>query len=302
MSEDRRKPDATLPEDIQFFRRYDVRLYNHTLAAEFDYGFLSPSKMVLHVHNHAAVELIAVSNGIHVIEAMETTYSCEEGSVLLIPQGVYHTNRPIASPAERFCFRIQLKGEGPHGRLEPFAELLADMQTPQKLHLPDLLPILVKIRDEMLCEAPASEEMIPALLKEIYILLLRYTIRQKVSNSSQQFFMEKHSSLEQERIKKIERFFSRRYTSPVTLKDLAEELYISPSQTNRILLANYGQSFRDKLRDTRLHQAKLLLERTERSISVIAGEVGYASVAGFFAAFRKTFGITPTEYRRKSNL
>ncbi len=302
MSEDRRKPDAPSLENAQFFRRYDVRLYNHVLVSEFDYGFLSPSKMVLHVHNHAAVELIAVSKGIHVVEAMETTYSCEEGSVLLIPQGVYHTNRPIASPAERFCFRFQLKGDISRGMLEPFAELLATMQAPQKFLLPELLPILVKIRDEMLCEAPAADEMIPALQKEIYILLLRYAIRQKVSNPSQQLFTEKHSSLEQERIKKIERFFSRRYTSPVTLKDLAEELYISPSQTNRILLANYGQSFRDKLRDTRLHQAKLLLESTERSISVIAGEVGYASAAGFFAAFRRTFGITPTEYRRKSNL
>ena len=51
-----------------------------------------------------------------------------------------------------------------------------------------------------------------------------------------------------------------------------------------------------------MYQSKLLLESTDRPISVIAAEVGYASAAGFFTAFRKTFGITPTEYRRKSNM
>ena len=69
---------------------------------------------------------------------------------------------------------------------------------------------------------------------------------------------------------------------------------------NRILIEKYGQTFREKLRDARLHQARLLLESTELSVSVIAGEVGYSSAAGFFSAFHKAFGVTPMEYRMKA--
>ena len=281
MSEDRRNPETPSPENPQFFSRYDVRLYGNVLVTEFDYGFLSPSRMVFHAHNHAAVELIAVSRGVNVIDTMGSVYSCGEGTVLLIPHGLYHSNRRTEPPSERFCFRFYPNGGSLTGEMKALGDFLKEMTWPEQFRIPELLPIFEKIRSEMLGDAPAAEEMIQSLLRECYIHLLRYVIRRK-GTEEVPAFPHRRATLQAERLKKIERFFSKRYAAPVTLKDLADDLYISPTQTNRILSAKYGQSFRQKLRDTRLHQARLLLESTDHSINEIAEEVGYASAAGFF--------------------
>lgn len=298
MSEDLRKSDVMSAENSQFFRRYDVRLGNDTIVTEFDYGFLSPARKVYHAHNHAAFELIAVSKGISIIDIMGKTYTCTEGTILLIPRGVYHSNRQTENTSERFCFRFYPKKGLMCGEFYLLGKFLAEMNEPEQFEIPELFEILAAIRREMMGNAPAKEEMIYSLLREIYIHVLRHAIRRTGTQTIQTLeHTYSQTSLAAERLKMIERFFSQRYADPVVLKDLADILYISPTQVNRILTEKYGQTFREKLRDTRLHQARLLLGSTNHSISHIAGEVGYTSVAGFFAAFRKAFGVTPAEYR-----
>lgn len=293
--------DTPSPDNPQFFRRYDVRLENNTIVTEFDYGFLSPARKVYHAHNHAAFELIAVSKGVNIIDILGKPYVCKAGTIFLIPCGIYHSNRPTEVPSERYCFRFYPQKGLMGGRFHFLGKYLAEMEEPELFEIPEMLSILAAIRKEMMENAPAAEEMIHSLLREVYIYLLRHIIRrsgvQIPQNSAPSY---PRVSLTAERMKIIERFFSQRYAEPVTLKDLADALFISPTQVNRILIEKYGQTFREKLRDARLHQARLLLESTELSVSVIAGEVGYSSAAGFFSAFHKAFGVTPMEYRMKA--
>ncbi|MBE6569614.1 MAG: helix-turn-helix domain-containing protein [Ruminococcaceae bacterium] len=298
MSDPVREKSPAAADDKPFFRRYDIRLSGSILITEFDSGFLSPSKIVLQqAHNHAAIELSAVSKGISTVEVMGTLFSCTSGSVLLIPSGIYHSNRPTDLPSERFCFRFYPKGQSSKGDLQHLGNFFRELNTPQEFAIPEILPILTKIREEFLQDAPGADEMISSLLQECFILLLRKVINEKAPESHPAM-SRKRATLDAERVKSIERFFSLHYASAVTLKELAHALYLSPTQTNRILLAKYGQSFREKLRDTRLQQAQLLLRSTDRSVYEIASDVGYASVAGFFSAFQKAFGMPPAKYRK----
>ena len=43
-----------------------------------------------------------------------------------------------------------------------------------------------------------------------------------------------------------------------------------------------------------------LLAKTDYTVSEIARWVGYASLAGFYAAFKNQYGCLPTEYRKKN--
>ena len=85
------------------------------------------------------------------------------------------------------------------------------------------------------------------------------------------------------------------------INDLSDVLHLSASQANRILKEQYGQSFKEKLRSTRMQQSRLLLEQTDMKISDIAADVGYSSTAGFHPAFRDLFGVTPAEYRKNKD-
>jgi len=48
-----------------------------------------------------------------------------------------------------------------------------------------------------------------------------------------------------------------------------------------------------------LEKAKQLLEVTDDTIDQIAGQVGFDTYSGFSSAFKKHFGIAPTEYRNR---
>jgi len=48
-----------------------------------------------------------------------------------------------------------------------------------------------------------------------------------------------------------------------------------------------------------MNQAKWLLRHTDKTVSTIVGEVGYAHDSAFLQAFRRQFGMTPMEYRAK---
>lgn len=60
-----------------------------------------------------------------------------------------------------------------------------------------------------------------------------------------------------------------------------------------------GQSLGEYLAYLRLQEAKRLLRHTDMSLSEIAGALGFSSQAYFQSFFKKTAGVTPTEFRRK---
>jgi AraC-like DNA-binding protein len=54
----------------------------------------------------------------------------------------------------------------------------------------------------------------------------------------------------------------------------------------------------EHLRCLRLERARLALERGEVAIAEAAFLAGYASPANFATAFKRRFGLTPTDVRR----
>ncbi len=283
--------------DSGFLRRYRCTVADAVWEAEFDEGFLSLTRRVGNAHNHAGIELIANQSGVSAILMADRSYKLKESDLLLIPSGIYHANDMDTQTGDRFCLRIY----PPDSRWDssnPLAALLSNMTEPICFSLPELLPLLASIRREMCENLPASEDMIHLLLKQCFVHLFRWASRDILYKKDTRFYPRK-SEPEKERLKKIDFFFSLRYMQPVTLRELAEYLRISPTHTNRVLRSYYGCSFLEKLRDTRLHQARILLEQSTMSVNRVANEVGYSSIAGFYSAFRKAFGLTPSEYRIK---
>ena len=85
----------------------------------------------------------------------------------------------------------------------------------------------------------------------------------------------------------------------LTLEDLASQLGLSPRQTERLLRAQYGKSFRQKKNDAKMSAALLLLEEDGRSITETALALGYSSPEHFSAAFRRYFGLSPRSWKKQ---
>ena len=82
------------------------------------------------------------------------------------------------------------------------------------------------------------------------------------------------------------------------IEDLCLQLGVSRVQLHRKLSALTGQSTFNFIRSFRVHKAHKLLMQTERNVSEIAYEVGFADPNYFTRVFTQEHGITPTELRK----
>ena len=86
---------------------------------------------------------------------------------------------------------------------------------------------------------------------------------------------------------------------PLATDEIALRINISKRQLERLFLADTGESLQKFYRKIRLSYALWLLQNTQRSITDIAQECGFADTAHFSRAFRSAFATRPTEYRNQ---
>lgn len=83
----------------------------------------------------------------------------------------------------------------------------------------------------------------------------------------------------------------------ISLNLLASHVNFSPNHLSMIFSQQTGQTFIKYLTDFRMNKAKELLRCTSKRSSVISTEVGYKDPHYFSYLFKKTQGMTPTQYR-----
>ena len=78
--------------------------------------------------------------------------------------------------------------------------------------------------------------------------------------------------------------------------EIAQSVRLSPAHLRELFKNETGTSLVRYRRELRLERARYLLETTFLSIKEIAARVGLTSVGHFVTDFKKTYGMTPSEY------
>lgn len=89
-----------------------------------------------------------------------------------------------------------------------------------------------------------------------------------------------------------------RYAGPLSLRDVAAELHLTPSYLTTLVRRRTGRTVQDWITERRMTEARRLLIQTDKSVAAIAAQTGYPDPAYFTRAFRHTHGATPTNWRR----
>lgn len=100
-------------------------------------------------------------------------------------------------------------------------------------------------------------------------------------------------------VDEIDRCLAARQDEAVTLQALADRLGYSPFYTTRKFREISGMSLRAYLRQRRLAFALKEVRDSECSLLDIALDYGFSSHAAFTRAFKQTYGIIPSAYRRE---
>ena len=88
-----------------------------------------------------------------------------------------------------------------------------------------------------------------------------------------------------------------RYAEPLDVRELARAAHASPSHFIREFGRAFGATPHQYLLTRRMERAAALLRMTDHSVASICMEVGLTSVGSFTTSFKRTYGMTPTEYR-----
>ncbi|HEX3028333.1 MAG TPA: AraC family transcriptional regulator, partial [Clostridia bacterium] len=88
----------------------------------------------------------------------------------------------------------------------------------------------------------------------------------------------------------------------ISLDELATHAFCSKYHFHRIFKAMTGKTVSDYIRQRKLKKASLLLLKTDKCIRTIAFECGFNFHESFTRVFKKTYGLSPEEYRSNKRI
>lgn len=100
-----------------------------------------------------------------------------------------------------------------------------------------------------------------------------------------------------QRINKVVAYINNHLDETLDLKTLANEAALSDFHFHRIFKALKGEAIGGYITRLRLEATARLLRYTALTIEEIAFNIGYETPASLSKAFKKQYGISPTEYR-----
>lgn len=92
---------------------------------------------------------------------------------------------------------------------------------------------------------------------------------------------------------------SANYQKDISVKSVADGLFISESYLSRLFKNTVGQTFGDYLTYYRIKKACELLKKPNGKIYEVANLIGYKDQRYFSMIFKKLVGVTPKEFRER---
>ena len=104
----------------------------------------------------------------------------------------------------------------------------------------------------------------------------------------------------QMRTLQINEYIMNNYNQPISLKSLADTLYLSEGYLSRYFKKIYNMSFSAYLRQVRLSHAMSELLYTDKAILQIALDNGFSSISFFNKVFKEEYGKSPSHIRNSA--
>jgi len=99
-----------------------------------------------------------------------------------------------------------------------------------------------------------------------------------------------------QRVTRALRFIRDNYKEPLDVPTIARAAYMSPSTLHHDFKAVTSSSPMQYLKNIRLHEARLLMVRDDKTAAGAAREVGYQSPSQFSREYRRLFGAPPSQH------
>ncbi|XEC95930.1 helix-turn-helix domain-containing protein [Paenibacillus tarimensis] len=241
-------------------------------------------------------------------------FALHEGMMYLTAPQVMHYQEADADEAmDELCLRIQiicldLDGSGPDELKSGWGvetEWKEAETCIRQLHLIPLRPEMDRFRvmECFLTAYRAWYEGQPGLFtiikQSVINILLRMTRSYFPEPQPQQL---PSRDIHRYRYRLAEQFIKDNYKEPLTLNTVAERLHISPRQLQRLFKSMSGTTFSEYVEQIRLSNICKELEQSGRTIEQLAACSGFSSANYLHRIFKRTYGVTPRQYRERHRM
>lgn len=159
--------------------------------------------------------------------------------------------------------------------------------------------------DEIIKKIIGNKEylFISEVIKEIYkirSLSLKFRSLNNSCKDLNKLIIEeelKESSKEKTVIKLVKSYIFKNYNNNISLKEVADYVYLSQNHLSELFKKEVGQGFYEFLTNYRINVAKDILKNTNIKVYEVANKVGYSDSISFGRAFKKIEGRTPNSFR-----
>ena len=241
------------------------------------------------LHTHPFTELFYVVDGKGEFNIQGQRFPVKANDFVIINPQVEHTE--LSSPDEPLEYIVLGINGLSFSNLTPVSEgghpfSFFNLRDEQK----DILRYLNAMVQEATSQSMSYELVCHNLLEILLIKILRH----------QHFDLEvgKQSKATKD-ISFIKHYLETYYHESIQLEDLASMTHLSRFYISHSFKKEIGMSPMEYLITIRIKESKILLRTTNYSISQVADIVGFTTPTYFSKQFRKSTGISPTDYREQ---
>ncbi|RED58204.1 helix-turn-helix domain-containing protein [Cohnella phaseoli] len=192
---------------------------------------------------------------------------------------------------------------------EMFVTLQKQLYTRDDLH--SLMQVLIGYLQKEMAELP--EELNDLWMRDIQPSLSR-AIEEETQEEVYSAFREilrqaferigklRESKSSHQLVHQIKSYIEENYGNPeLSLTHLSDAFGLNPKYLSRLFREAFGSKFIEFVTEIRMENAARLLKETPHTIQDIGRAVGYDQSLTFIRVFKKQFGETPGQYRKKSS-
>ena len=132
-------------------------------------------------------------------------------------------------------------------------------------------------------------------LIRVYTAELIIKIFRKIESSEKGIL----SHSQREIVKSVIDYIKTNYNISIRMEDISSKLFFNKNYIGKLFKQETGMPVSDFIREIRINEACRQLKETDKIITDIAPSCGYNDMKSFYAAFKKSTGLTPNEYRKK---
>ncbi len=129
-----------------------------------------------------------------------------------------------------------------------------------------------------------------------YLMQLIVTVFRTLDASAQKTVSAKNGQV----VGYITDYIKTRYASPISIRELADQVYMNPDYLGRIFRAQTGMTMSEMIQKVRVEQVCARLSDTSGTVSEIAAACGFEDMKFFYKVFKRQTGVLPGEYRKQA--